>query len=80
MRFPTQSTFVPERLITNNVILGFECIHAINNRSGKEWYLAMKLDMSKTYNRVEWSFLHMVMEKMGFEEGWINKIMNTWNP
>ena len=33
-------------------------------------FMAMKLDMSKTYDRVESKFLMMIMEKMGFCEKW----------
>ncbi|CAM8918014.1 unnamed protein product [Rhodiola kirilowii] len=35
----------------------------------------MKLDMSKAYDRVEWHFLERTMAAMGFEQGWIRKIM-----
>ena len=34
-----------------------------------------KLDMSKTYDRVEWSFLEKIMEKLGFKDRWINLMM-----
>lgn len=51
---PTQSAFIPRRSITDNALIGFECIHTINNkRSGREGKVAMKLDMSKAYDRVE---------------------------
>ena len=37
--------------------------------------MALKLDMSKTYNRVEWSCLERIMQKLGFIEKWIGLIM-----
>jgi hypothetical protein len=36
---------------------------------------AIKLDMSKAYDRVKWIFLENIMRKMGFHERWVRLIM-----
>lgn len=51
---PTHSTFVPSRLITNNVIVAFESMHTMKTcMKRKEGFMALKLDMSKAYNKIE---------------------------
>lgn len=70
-----QSEFVPGRLITDNVILGFECMHWIrHNKKNKAGFGALKLDMSKAYDRVEWAFLEAIMIKLGFARDFVELI------
>ena len=43
-------------------------------KSEKHGYMAMKLDMSKAYDRIEWNFLIKIMERMGFHPKWVGWI------
>ena len=72
---PTQSAFVSGRIISDNIV-AYECFHTIKNkREGREGLCAIKLDMHKAYDRVEWAFLKEIMLKMGFLQEWVNLIM-----
>ncbi|XP_021734035.1 uncharacterized protein LOC110700740 [Chenopodium quinoa] len=70
------NAFIPRRLITDNAMIVFEIFHSMKRGGeGRDGTVALKLDMSKAYDRVEWSFLKMVMCKMGFSELWIRRVM-----
>ena len=72
----TQSAFVARRLISDNILIVQEMFHALRtNPSCQSKFVAVKTDMSKAYDRVEWSFLETMMLKMGFDERWIHLIM-----
>ncbi|XP_074356116.1 uncharacterized protein LOC141695803 [Apium graveolens] len=71
-----KSAFVPGRNITDNVLVAFEIIHNMNRKSkGTEGEIALKLDISKAYDRVDWDFLKSRMLQMGFCGKWVSWIM-----
>lgn len=52
--FEHQSAFMTDYLILDNVMVAFETLHYMRNHSsGNTGYMALKLDMSKAYDRVE---------------------------
>ena len=71
-----QSAFIPGRLITDNALVAFECFHSIKNcKRENQNFCALKLDLSKAYDRVDWEFLNGVMERLGFCDKWRRWIM-----
>ena len=71
-----QSAFTKNRLISDNIMVAFESLHSMKqHKSPNDGYIALKLDLSKAYDRVERIFLQEVMEKMGFNLRWISLLM-----
>ena len=74
----SQSAFVLDRLITDNTFVAYEMIHRMRNRRrGKVRHMAIKLDVSKAYDREEWEFLEKIMLRLGFPMQWVNFAMLT---
>ena len=52
-----QSAFISGRLISDNSIIAFECLHHTQSlKQNRPTACAYKLDLSKSYDRVDWDF------------------------
>ncbi|KAK2662585.1 hypothetical protein Ddye_001159 [Dipteronia dyeriana] len=71
-----QSAFVSGHFIFDNVMVAFKSLHFISQKKvGKKGLMALRLDMNKAYDRVEWNFLRAVMIKMNFYQDWIRLVL-----
>ena len=69
----SQSAFVPNWLIIHNIVVAFKVLQRMRNkRTGKKGQMAIKLDINKAYERVEWVFLQKIMLKLGFDDWWVH--------
>ncbi|CAL1400383.1 unnamed protein product [Linum trigynum] len=76
-----QNAFIRERQIVENVLLGHELMHYLKIKTrGKKGFMALKVDMEKAYDRVEWPFLLAILDKMGFNatwQGWVHECLRS---
>ncbi|KAA3468713.1 reverse transcriptase [Gossypium australe] len=71
-----QGAFIPGKLISDNVLIACEVLHSLKmKKNGRRGNFALKLDMSKAYDRVEWDFLAGMMKSLGFHNDWMVLIM-----
>lgn len=63
-----QSTFVAGRSILDNTLVQhMEC-----KVRGKEAKITLKIDISKSFDKVDWKYLNAILLQMGFDVTWVN--------
>ena len=72
---PWQTAFVPGRKIQENTFLAQEIIHEMKKKKGRTGWMGLKIDIETAYDKIEWSFLKMVMTNFGFPHIWIQWVM-----
>ena len=71
-----QSAFVPGCAISDNVLITHEVLHYLKSSDAeKRCSMAVKTDMSKAYDRLEWDFIKCVLLRLGFHEKWVGLVM-----
>jgi hypothetical protein len=72
---PTQSAFLKGRSIHDNTILIHEMFHSMKQKKkGNGGYMALKLDMEKAFDFMEWKFLLKILDLLGFHPTWVQWI------
>jgi len=69
---PFQSAFVPGRSIHDNILLTHEILYKFKKCQTKTAWVAMKLDMEKAYDWLEWDFIEHCLHELGFHSKWIH--------
>ena len=73
---PFQAAFVPGRKGIDNAIIAQEVIHSINKKKGKVGYMALKIDLEKVYDKLEWSFIKDMLVKINLLVDLVDIIMS----
>jgi Reverse transcriptase (RNA-dependent DNA polymerase) len=61
---PTQTAFIKERYILDNVLAASEIIHS--TKRDKTHGVFLKIDFKKAYDRINWDFIQEILMSMGF--------------
>lgn len=74
----SQRAFVSECLITDNIIVATKSFHWMQKGLGGKTShtFAIKVDMSKAYDRIEWHYVEWILIRIGFPSRFCDLIMN----
>ena len=73
---PFQSAFVLGRRGTDNAIIVQELIHTLGRKKGRTGFMAIKIDLEKTYDKLEWSFIREMLFKVNLPQNLIKLMMS----
>ena len=73
---PMQTAFVPGRKGVDNVIIAQEIIHSLGKKKGRTGYMALKIDLKKTYDKLERSFIWDMLIRINLPSDLIEIIMS----
>ena len=65
---PLQPALVPGRRGVDNFIIVQELVHSIGRTKGKNGLMAIKIDLEKVYDKIEWSFIREMLLILNFPD------------
>lgn len=72
---PMQYVFLPSRHSYDNIIITQEVLHFMKCNKTKKRFKILKVDMAKAFDRLEWSFVKLVLAFINFPVSLIELIM-----
>lgn len=70
-----QSSFIPGRHTTDNIVIVQEALHSFKRKKGKKGAMIAKIDLEKAHDRIDWTFLQEVLCSVGLDSAMITVIM-----
>ncbi|KAL4351406.1 hypothetical protein GQ457_06G022300 [Hibiscus cannabinus] len=70
-----QASFVPGQCIQDNIIVAQEVIHSMAHKVGKKAWMAIKVDLEKVYDHLEWDFIEETLIDTGLPMRFVSLIM-----
>ena len=73
---PMQTAFVPGRKGIDNIIIAQEIMHSLGKKKGRTGYVALKIDLEKAYDKLEWNFIKDMLIRVSLSMDIIDVIMS----
>ena len=73
---PFQASFIPGQKDSNNIIIAQELIHTMSISKSKQGLMALKIDLKKAFDRIEWGFIRHILCFFNFPTDWVELIMS----
>ena len=70
-----QCSFIAGRQSSDNIIIAQEVIHSMRIKKGQTGWLAVKVDLEKAYDRLDWSFIKDTLSLVGISGRLLQLIM-----
>ena len=73
---PLQTAFILGRKGVDNAIIVQEIIHTLSKKKGRVGYMAIKIDLEKAYDKLEWNFIRDSLIRANLPTDLIDIIMS----
>ncbi|KAL2936882.1 LINE-1 retrotransposable element ORF2 protein, partial [Bienertia sinuspersici] len=73
---PHQNSFIKGRGPDINIVVATEILHSMHKKKGRSGWFALKIDLEKAYDRMEWAFINNCLHNLNLDGKTIKLIMS----